>query len=239
MIVKHIGVRKGSKGLPGKHFAEVMGIPLIDWSMDQLIFNRRYGPIIVSTDDEEIYDRCVRKGAEDVGLRPKSLARADTPKWKVWQHSLKIAEGICETPIIAFLDLDASSPMRLPEDIDDAIDLFELERPDMVMSCCEARKNPYFNLVEPNEDGSLRLSKEPEKKVTSRQKAPLVYEHAASIYVISPDYLKRSKGLLDGRVIPFVMPRDRCVDVDTALDLKVADALMEERHTYDEGLYRA
>ena len=34
------------------------------------------------------------------------------------------------------------------EDITNALALFARERPDMVMSCCDARKNPYFNLVE-------------------------------------------------------------------------------------------
>ena len=41
MIVGHIGVRKGSKGVPGKNFRDLLGKPLIDWSLDQLLAHRR------------------------------------------------------------------------------------------------------------------------------------------------------------------------------------------------------
>ncbi|MDA9154853.1 hypothetical protein N9O01_01780 [Planktomarina temperata] len=44
MIVGHIGARKGSKGVPGKNFRMLQGKPLIDWSLDQLLNNRRNLP---------------------------------------------------------------------------------------------------------------------------------------------------------------------------------------------------
>ena len=36
MILGHIGARKGSKGVVRKNFRELLGKPLIDWSLDQL-----------------------------------------------------------------------------------------------------------------------------------------------------------------------------------------------------------
>ena len=65
-------------------------------------------------------------------------------------------------------------------DIDGALDLFAARAPDMVMSCCEARKNPYFNLVEPDANGALHVSKPLPGGVVARQQAPVVWEHAAS-----------------------------------------------------------
>ena len=38
------------------------------------------------------------------------------------------------------------------------------------------------------------------KTISRRQDAPKVYEHVASIYVLNPDYLRNSDGLLDGKV---------------------------------------
>ena len=58
----------------------------------------------------------------------------------------------------ARFDLDCTSPLRLPKDITGALTLFQTAQPDMVMSVCEARKNPYFNLVEPDETGALHVS---------------------------------------------------------------------------------
>ena len=228
MILGHIGARMGSKGVPGKNVRPVCGKPLIDWSLDQLLASPRVGAVVVSTDDPALYAHAVHRGALAIGLRPAHLATDTAGKWGVWQHALGAAEALAG-PAEAFLDLDCTSPLRLPQDIDAALDLFEAERPDMVMSCCEARKNPYFNLVEPDASGALHVSKPMPGGVVARQQAPVVYEHAASTYVVDPAYLRRASGLWEGRVIPYLMPPERCVDIDTAFDLQFVEWLMRQR----------
>lgn len=225
MILGHIGARKGSKGVPRKNFRPIAGKPLIDWSLDQLFAHPRVDAVVVSTDDEEIYVHAVAKGALEIGLRPAHLATDTAGKWGVWQHALDASERLTG-PITAFLDLDCTSPLRLPSDITGALDLFQAAAPDMVMSCCEARKNPYFNLVEPDATGALHVSKPLPGGVVARQQAPVVYEHAASTYVVAPDYLRCSKGLWEGRVIPYLMPPERCVDIDTPFDFDMVEWLM-------------
>lgn len=226
MILGHIGARKGSKGVPGKNFRPLFGKPLIDWSLDQLFAHPRVDAVVVSTDDAAIYAHAVAKGALAIGLRPAHLATDTAGKWGVWQHALAAAEPLAG-PVSAFLDLDCTSPLRLPSDITGALDLFAAEAPDMVMSCCEARKNPYFNLVEPDATGALHVSKPLPGGVVARQQAPVVYEHAASTYVVAPGYLRRAQGLWEGRVIPFLMPPERCVDIDTPFDFAMVEWLMQ------------
>jgi len=228
MVVGHIGVRKGSKGLPGKNFREIAGKPLIDWSLEQLFRNPKVDIVIVSTDDKNIYDHCLAKGVFDIGLRDTQLATDTASKWDVWQDSLNKISQFHST-IDAFLDLDCTSPLRCDEDIDGALALFFEERPDMVMSCCDARKNPYFNLVELDEKGGLQLSKKSPNHVVARQGAPVVYEHAASTYVLCPEYLKRASFIYDGRVIPYLMPYERCLDIDSPFDFQMVEILMRSR----------
>ncbi len=228
MIIGHIGARGNSKGVENKNFRKILGRPLIDWSLDQLFSCDRVDLVVVSTDSEEIYDHAVSRGALQIGLRPPGLATDSAAKWNVWVHSLEAAEKMGGAAS-AFLDLDCTSPLRLPSDLDAALDLYFAERPDMVMSCCPARKNPYFNLVEPDETGALSVSKPLAKPVVARQQAPLVYEHAASTYVLSPDYLRRAAGIFEGRVIPYVMPPERCVDIDGEFDFRIVEFLLGER----------
>ena len=203
----------------------ICGKPLIDWSLDQLFASARVDAVVVSTDDEAIYDHAVAMGALQIGLRPAHLATDTAGKWGVWQHALEASEALVG-PATAFLDLDCTSPLREARDIDAALDLFNSEHPDLVMSCCEARKNPYFNLVEPDASGALHVSKPLPGGVVARQQAPVVYEHAASTYVVAPTYLKRSNGLWEGRVIPYLMPPDRCVDIDSPLDFMLVEFLL-------------
>ena len=228
MILGHIGVRKGSKGLPGKNFKTICGKPLIDWSLEQLFDHSEIDVVVVSTDDEEIFKHAVSKGALAIGLRPDHLATDGAGKWDVWQHSLEASESLIGR-VDVFLDLDATSPLRIFSDITNALDLYQTEKPDMVMSCCEARKNPYFNLVEPDKSGALNISKPLPSIVLARQAAPTVYEHAASTYVIKRDYLKNAKSLYEGRVIPFIMDVERCLDIDTPFDFKLVEFLLNDR----------
>lgn len=228
MILGHIGARKGSKGVPGKNFRPLCGKPLIDWSLDQLFANPRVGAVVVSTDDEAIYDHAIARGALKIGLRPAALATDSAPKWGVWQHALAASEALTG-PVSAFLDLDCTSPLRLPEDIDGALDRFEAEAPDMVMSVCEARKNPYFNMVEPDATGALQVSKPLPGGVWARQDAPVVYEHVGVVYVVAPDYLRRARTIYEGRVIPYVLPAERCHDIDTPYDMRLVEFLLSEQ----------
>ncbi len=228
MIVGHIGARKNSKGLAGKNFKKIAGKPLIDWSLDQLLNNEQVDEIIVSTDDAEIYKHCVKKGALDIGLRPKELSSDTCSKWKVWQHSLKIFESLYDD-IDLFIDLDCTAPLRDDVDINNGIKLYYKEMPDMVMSCCNARKNPYFNLLELDEEGSLKVSKQLDENIVARQLAPEVLEHAASTYLIKPNYLKSASFLYEGRVIPLMMSNENCIDIDSELDFRIVNFLLEEK----------
>ncbi|MBT6526114.1 MAG: acylneuraminate cytidylyltransferase family protein [Marinovum sp.] len=230
MIVGHIGARKGSKGVPGKNFRTLQGKPLIDWSLDQLLDNPRIDVVVVSTDDEDIYRHARAKNTLDIGLRPPELCTDTAPKWVVWQHALEVTEAIVG-PISVFVDLDCTAPMRRDGDIDAALAQFAADKPDMLMSCCTARKNPYFNLVEPDATGALQVSKPLATHVVARQQAPVVYEHAGGTYVLDPTYLKSASSLFEGRVLPFLMPAERCVDIDSEFDFKIANFLMKERNS--------
>jgi N-acylneuraminate cytidylyltransferase len=211
----------------GKNFRPICGKPLIDWSLDLLLDNPLIDTVVVSTDSEEIYEHALSRGTLDIGLRPAHLATDTAAKFPVWQHALAEVEQRAG-PAEIFLDLDCTSPLRLAEDIEGAIALFRAEQPDMVMSVTEARKNPYFNLVEPDDSGALHISK-PLQGVVARQQAPVVWEHVGVVYAVAPDYLRRAERLMEGRVIPYPVPTERCHDVDSEYDWKIVEFLLSEQ----------
>ncbi len=99
---------------------------------------------------------------------------------------------------------------------------------DAVFSVCEARKNPYFNMLE-IEDDTLRISKKLPAPIVRRQDAPKVFEHVASIYVLDPAYLRRGTGLLSGKTQGYDIGADKSLDVDSEFDFTLIEYLMRKK----------
>ena len=228
-IICHIGARGGSKGVKGKNCMPICGLPLIAWSVKQALECPYIEKVIVSTDSIEIAEIAKKYGADVPFIRPKKLASDSAGKWEVWQHALNFLDQNESEKIDIFLDLDCTSPLRDVEDITNAINLFNDNDVDVVFSVCEARKNPYFNMVEENDKGFLKISKQINPIIKCRQDAPKVFEHVASIYVLSPDYIRNSDGLLSGKTKGYDMAPAKCYDIDSEFDYEIVEYLMNKK----------
>ena len=89
----------------------------------------------------------------------------------------------------------------------------------------EARKNPYFNMIEINKN-IVKISKKYSKNVIRRQHAPKVYEMNASIYLWDRDYLLKNNKLFTKTTLFYEMPYERSVDIDNYNDFKIVKLLM-------------
>ena len=149
-----IGARGGSKGVPGKNIRLLAGKPLIAWSIEQARSSPLIDHVVVSTDDEEIAKISKNYSAEVPFKRPASLASDKAGKWEVWQHALKECEKFYNKNFDIYVDLDCTSPIRDVEDINQAIKKYKQSNLDAIFSVCESRKNPYFNMVEYNQNNN-------------------------------------------------------------------------------------
>jgi CMP-N,N'-diacetyllegionaminic acid synthase len=223
-----IGARGGSKGLAGKNIRPLLGKPLIAWSIEQAKAAPEITRVVVSTDSTVIADVARKFGAEVPFMRPPELANDTAGKWQVWQHALRECELFYGERIDALVDLDCTSPLRDVGDISGAIAQYLAAGVDAVFSVCQARKNPYFNMLEVT-DGCLKISKALPSAVVRRQDAPAVYEHVASIYVLSPDYVRRGTGLLSGCTRGYDIGQEKSLDIDSEFDFELIEFLMRKR----------
>lgn len=219
-----ICARGGSTGLPGKNMKLLHGKPLIVHTIEQALACPGIAHVFVSTDDAAIADAARRAGAEVPFMRPAELATATAPKLPVIRHLVQAVEamGIAVDRVV---DLDPTSPLRTVDDIRACIALLDTDT-DVVITGYAAEKNPYFNLVELDADGRAGLSKRLPGGVFSRQQAPPVYAMNASVYV----WWRRTldQGLWDSRVRLHQMPRERSIDVDSAIDFQLVELLMAQ-----------
>ena len=88
--------------------------------------------------------------------------------------------------------------------------------------------NPYFNMVE-KVDGRVDIVKQMENPPVRRQDAPQVYDMNASIYIWKRNALLSSDNLFTEKTSLFIMPEERSVDIDTALDWDFVEFVLGKR----------
>ncbi len=96
------------------------------------------------------------------------------------------------------------------------------------MSVSPARRNPYFNLLEAGNEGTLKPAKAIKSEVLRRQDAPSCFDAVASIYVLDANYVRQAKGLFDGRVVGFEMTPEQSFDIDDELDFRIVEMILSK-----------
>lgn len=219
-----ICARAGSKGVAGKNLRILHGRPLIAWTIEQALEHPEINRVYVSTDSDEIAEVAASYGAVVPFKRPAALATDQAAKLPVILHLVDwIVKN--EEDFSWIIDLDPTSPLRKSIDISECLRLLKSGASNVITGY-PSDKNPYFNMVEKDEEGKVTLSKG-DGKIVARQAAPRVYSLNASIYCWHKDTLEN--GVFQDETQIYVMPRDRSVDIDDELDYKVVELLMKER----------
>ncbi len=229
-ILATVAARGGSKGVKKKNIRLLMGKPLIAYTIEQALKWGKYEKLIVSSDSKDIIDTAVKHGAEAPFIRPAEISGDTTGKVEVLRHALSESEKYYNTQFDALLDLDVTSPIRTVNDIDNIVNLFREKNADTVFSVVEARRNPYFNIVEENQDGTVGLSKKLENPVLSRQTGPRVFDMNASLYVYSRDYILDRSNInqFGGKTYAYLMSEHSATDIDSEFDFKLIELMVKE-----------
>jgi CMP-N-acetylneuraminic acid synthetase len=229
-ILVVVAARAGSKGVKNKNIRDLLGKPLVAYTIEQVIKWGKFHKFIVSTDSPEIARIAQSYGAEVPFLRPPELATDTASKLDTLRHALGEAEKYYNTKFDAVLDLDVTSPIRTINDIDNIVSLFKEKKADCVFSVVKAHRNPYFNMVEKKSDGTVIICKQPPKVIERRQDAPLVYEMNASMYVYDREFLlgALSNTLFTDKTYAYEMSQVSGVDIDREIDFKYIEFLVKE-----------
>ena len=226
-IIAIIPARGGSKGLPKKNVKEIMGKPLIAWTIEQALASKYLDKIYVSTDNEEIKLISEKYGAEVPFLRPKVLARDDSPTIDVIMHAINWFEKREEYFDIIVL-LEPTSPLRKEDDIDNAIELFikNIDKADSLVSVGDVHlENPY--IMKKFEKGYVKSFIEINEEIYQRQQLPKVYFPYGVIYLSKTDALKKYKTFYQERTIPYYIERWQNYEVDDIYDFICAEAIIK------------
>jgi len=205
----------------------LLGKPLIEHTIDHALDAETFDCVAVSSDDSDILGVADACGVDEVVDRPSHLATSEAAKLPVIQHAVSEVQERYPKPFTTVVDLDATSPVRKPEDIRNAVELFETTDASNVITGIPARKSPYFNLVEETSEGYVRLAKQPNKPIVRRQDTPDCYDMNASIYVWGRDVLlENDVEPIGSKTRLYEMDEHQAYDIDSEVDFVIVEALM-------------
>ncbi len=227
-VLVTVCARGGSRGVENKNVRELDGLPLIAHTLRQAQNWNRTTHLIVSTDDDEIAAVAERYGAEVPFRRPSELATDEAAKLPVIKHAHREAESQTGKTYDYIVDLDVTAPIRLVDDIERCFNRVHETDATSAYTVTESGKNPYFNMIELDEDGNASLSKSLDEDVVRRQDAPTVYEMNASVYTYEREFLQDTDSTHAGHTTVAEMPPERSVDIDRPIDFAFVDFLMNQ-----------
>ena len=219
-ILCTICARKGSKGIKGKNLLKIKNKSLIFYTIDQAQKIKSINDIVISTDLKLSPKELKKRRLKVFFKREKKLSNDKVGKVPVIRDALKRAEKYYNKQYEIIIDLDVTSPLRSLTDIKNAISKFINSKSNNLITLCESRKNPYFNMVEiikkvPN------LVINSRKTIRRRQDAPKIYDMNASIYLWKRKFLMKSDNLFSKKTMYYLMPVNRSIDIDNINDFKL------------------
>jgi N-acylneuraminate cytidylyltransferase/CMP-N,N'-diacetyllegionaminic acid synthase len=230
MILATVCCRGGSKGVPQKNIKQLKGKPLIAYTIEAARQSLLINDLIVSTDSEQIAIIARELGASVPFMRPPDLSTDTASKWPVFIHAVEEYERQTGKIVDYLVDLDVTVPLKTAQDIDGAIkQALNNKETDVVITGYRPERNPYFNMMEVAENGFAKIVKKSNKLIVRRQDAPEVYSLTPAAYVIKKSALYDYEHWSKARCSIHPMPRTRAVDIDTEIDFKMVEFLMEQQ----------
>lgn len=220
-VVALIPARGGSKGIHNKNIVDLAGKPLIAHTIEQSYQSGYIDKVVVSTDDSTIAEVSRSYKADVPFLRPAGLALDETPTSDVITHFIDHFQHTKDFSVDIIILLQPTSPLRKVVDIDNAIELYVKAPCDSVISVCECGK-PLHWFKNVNKGGYLEDVALLPKDISRRQEADKLYLLNGAIYVFDRETFIRKKKVHTDASIPYVMPIQSSVDIDTPQDLALA-----------------
>tara|TARA_B000000460_G_scaffold232911_1_gene192243 strand:- start:21 stop:719 length:699 start_codon:yes stop_codon:yes gene_type:complete len=222
-----IAARGGSKGVPGKNIRIVNSKPLIAHTILKAIKSKLFSHVIVSTEDKKIALVSKKYGAEVPFIRPKKYAIDTASLDDVLYHAVKKLYSLgynFETVV----NLDCTVPFLRIKDIKGAVKLLKKKKCHFVVGVYRQHLNPYYNIVELNSKGFVKLVKPVKKSFRTRQESPKVYQLNGLLTFKARTISDKKIQWRSPKTIIYEIPIESGVMIDTEFEFEIVKSMFKK-----------
>lgn len=217
-----IPARGGSKGIPGKNITNILGKPLIGYTIEVALESECINEIWVSSDSDDILKIATQYQEVNIHKRSNSLATDTSPINDTILEVLNLVKD-CDL----FLLLQPTSPIRDSKNIDEAVELIKNNKnANSLISVCGMED------VHPARMYWMKnLELQPimqQFESTRRQDVPTAYYRNGSIYIVRKEAFIKTNSIIAKPSIGYVMPTSTLLNIDEPRDLIIAEPLIRE-----------
>lgn len=211
-----IPCKKGSKGVSDKNFKSIAGKVMYEWTLNAARESGIFDLIVLSSNG----------GLDKQGQYGDTFYRNDEPD----PGDTSSLDDLMRHYSDNFSDVDVwcllqpTSPLRTSDDIKEAFRVFFDIDVDSVVSVTYVGDKYWMK----GEKGNIPMYDPQKRLMRQNPSTEVLYYENGAIYITKKWLLWEKKCRIGGKVGFYPMPMERSWQIDTSLDWKVCEALLEE-----------
>ena len=211
-IIAIIPARSGSKSIKDKNIKLLSGHPLIAYSIIAAKLSKKIERVIVSTDSEEYGDIAKKYGAEEPFIRPDTYSKDNSTDRDFFIHAIDWFKEYENTIPEYWVHLRPTTPLRVPEKIDEAIDvILNDDTATSLRSGHKAPESPLKWFVK--EDKYFKGLIENEEYNLPKESFEDIYIPDGYVDIVKTSYLLNNEKTHGENIISFESPV--CTEIDS------------------------
>lgn len=221
--------RGGSKSIPKKNIAKVLGKPLLAFTIEAAKRSKCIDKYIVNTDCEEIAAVAEKYGATVQFGRPDELSLDTASSGETLKYVVERFEIETGVKVGLVTELMATNPLKTEEDIDACIMMLIDKSADSVIAMGRLYDHHPSRIKYLDQNGVIS-DFYPEIPESRRQDlSPDAYIRAGSIYVMTRGQISSSVRYGGAKSFGYILPDERFLNIDEPRDLLIAQQIITRK----------
>lgn len=233
-VLAIIPARAGSKGIQGKNYQPINGMPLVEWSVQAALKSKYIDMVIVSSNCPTVKQICeayTSQFGQKIGYlhRPEDLCEDDSSTEDAIKHALvKLAKKDIVMDYIVLLQ--PTSPVRTNNLVDECIEQIYSQQKDTLVTV--TRETPFFwNYTDEESTPTYEPDQRPMRQDLNN--SDYFYHENGNIYITETKAFIENQCRVGNNVTLYETDALQSEQIDEPWDLKFLQAKLDVTETKD------